>query len=132
MSQVSTQVSSVAALLLVTHLAVPARTPVRLGVYICSLAPIFTTISVLGINPGHSHHTVCGASRSGLSHAPCPPRWNSARCPHRAHWRITLHTNSGAGLIAVGHPLPCATLGTKARRGQEFHEHNLGSPPQAR
>ena len=77
--------------------------PVRLDVYRCSLAPIFITISVLGINPGHSHHTVCGASRSGLSHAPCPPRWNSARCPQRAHWRITLHTNSGAGLIAVGH-----------------------------
>ena len=100
--------------------------------YICSLAPIFITISVLGINPGHSHHTVCGASRSGLSHAPCPPRWNSARCPQRAHWRITRHTNSGAGLIAVGHPLPCATLGTKARRSQEFREHNSGSPPPAR
>ena len=114
------------------HTCALNETPVRLDVYICSLAPIFTTISVLGINPGHSHHTAWGASRSGLSHAPCPPRWNSARCPQRAHWRITRHTNSGAGLIAVGTPAAACHTRDKSASRWEFRARNSGSPPTAR
>src|SRR5260370_30471330 len=40
--------------------------------YRYSLAPIFITISVLGINPGHSHHTVW--ARVGAAYRTLPAR----------------------------------------------------------